>query len=274
MQSSIPTKKGTSKRESEYSVEREGAGQVVLVGAPNVGKSSLVASLTNAQPEIADFPHSTWKPTPGMMVFENIQFQLVDTPPISKDFVDSWMIDLLRRADMLMVVVDLHCGTLQQLDDSLAILQELRIYAEGSPVPDGLTKTPFFKKLLIVVNKMDTADDEEDFAVFLELSEITLPAIGLSASTGRNLPALPRKIYELSDIIRIYTKAPGSKSSDRGVPFVLPQQSTLENLAAKIHKDFAAHLKYAKVWGQGVHDGQMVHRDYVLHDGDVVEIHL
>lgn len=266
-------KKGAAKRDSEYSVEREGAAQVVLVGAPNVGKSSLVASLTNARPEIADFPHSTWKPTPGMLNFENIQFQLVDTPPITKDFIDSWMADLLRKADVLLLVVDLKSGTLQQLEDSLSILQNLRIFPEGSPVPDTLSKRPFMKKILIVANKMDSAADEEDFEVFKELSETSLPAIDVSAVTGINLQALSKEIYDLSNIIRVYTKAPG-KEPDRSAPFVLPRRSTLEDLAVKIHKDFAVKLKFAKAWGEAVYDGQMVQRDYVLQDGDVIEIHI
>lgn len=68
-------KKGSSRRETAYSIDREGAAQVLLVGPPNSGKSSLVDKLTNASPEVADFPHTTWKPTPGMVPFENIQFQ-------------------------------------------------------------------------------------------------------------------------------------------------------------------------------------------------------
>ena len=78
-------KRGATRRETGYFIDKEGASQVVVVGPPNVGKSSLIASLTNAAPEVADFPYSTWKPTPGMVAYENIQFQLIDTPPISRD---------------------------------------------------------------------------------------------------------------------------------------------------------------------------------------------
>jgi uncharacterized protein len=266
-------KKGTSKRDTEYSVEKEGAAQVVLVGAPNVGKSSLVANLTNAKPEVADFPHSTWKPTPGMINYENIQFQLVDTPPVTRDFIDAWMIDLLRRADILVVVVDLHADALQQLEDTLSILQSLRIYPRDSAIPEGLAKRPFLKNILVLANKMDGAKEEADFEVFLELSGTDLPTVGASSMTGRNIAAFIDKIFALSDIIRVYTKAPG-KEPNRTAPFVLPKDSTLEELAAKIHKDFANKLKYAKTWGKGVYDGQMVQRDYILQDGDVVEIHI
>lgn len=266
-------KKGAAKRDTEYSIDKEGAAQVVLVGAPNVGKSSLVSSLTNAKPEVADFPHSTWKPTPGMVHYENIQFQLVDTPPVTQDFIDSWMTDLLRRADILVIVVDLHADALQQLEDTLSILRELRIFPEGTAIPEGVSKTPFTKKMLILANKMDELGEEEDFEVFLELSETLLSALGASTLTGRNLPALSKEIYALSGVIRVYTKAPGKEPNFKA-PFVLSKESTLEDLAAKIHKDFADKLKFAKVWGKAVYDGQMVQRDYVLQEGDIVEIHI
>jgi len=266
-------KKGIAKRDTEYSVEKEGAAQVVLVGAPNVGKSSLVSALTKASPEVADFPHSTWKPTPGMAHFENVQFQLVDTPPVTKEFVDAWMTDLLRRADMLVVMVDLHADPLQQLEDTLSILRDLRIFPAEAAVPEGVGKMPFIKKILILVNKMDEPAEEDDLQAFLELSETPLPALGISTLSGQNLPAVLQAIYSMSGIIRVYTKAPGKEANMRQ-PFVLPKENTLEDLATKIHKDFAEKLKFAKVWGQAVYDGQMVQRDYVLRDGDVVEIHL
>ncbi len=266
-------KKGTSRWESDYSIDREGAAQLVVIGPPNVGKSSLVAALTNASPEIADFPHSTWKPTPGMAPYENIQFQLIDTPPVSEEFVDPLMADLIRRTDILLLMLDLEADPIQQYEDTLSILAEWRVFPEGMPVPEGLDKPPFVKKVLIAVNKMDDAENEEDFEVFLELSEIHLPCLGISTRTRRHLKDLLGRIYDIAGIIRVYSKAPG-KEPDTNAPFVLPRGSTLEILAAKIHKDFAQKLKYAKMWGKGVFDGQMVQRDYILQDGDTVEIHL
>jgi len=266
-------KKGGVRRESAYSIDREGAAQVVVVGPPNVGKSSLIATLTNAAPEVADFPHSTWKPTPGMIPYENIQFQLIDTPPISGDYIDPWMADLIRRADIVIILLDLHGDPLGQSENTLFLLQKLRIFAEGTPIPEDLNKPPFIKKILVVVNKMDEAEDEEDYEVFLELSEINLPCIGISLLTKRNLTAFIKKIYDISGIIRVYTKAPG-KEPDLSAPFVLSKECTLEALATKIHKDFINKLKFAKIWGGAVFDGQMVQRDYMLQDGDVVEMHI
>ncbi len=266
-------KKGTGKRETAYSIEREGAAQIVLAGPPNTGKSSLIRALTNANPEVADFPHTTWKPTPGMVGFENIQFQLVDTPPITKEYVDPWMADLIRRCDLLTLVLDLHSDPVGQLEETLEVLSGLRIFPEGLPIPEGLKKPPFIKKTLAVVNKVDTEEEEEDYQVFLELCEIPLPCVPFSIHNSRYFKKLLKEIYEVLGLIRVYTKAPGKKP-DLNAPFVLPKNSTLETLAGKIHKDFVKKLKYARVWGKEVFDGQMIQKDHVLQDGDIVELHI
>ena len=73
------------------------------------------------------------------------------------------------------------------------------------------------------------------------------------------------------EIVRVYTKTPG-KEPDLGTPFVLKKGSKIEDLAAKIHKDFLEKFKSARVWGKNVYDGQMVQRDHILHDGDIVEV--
>lgn len=266
-------KKGAGRKGVAYAIEKEGAAQVVVVGAPNVGKSSLVGVLSNASPEVAEFPHTTWKPTPGMVPYENIQFQLIDTPPISTSYVDPWMADLIRRADIVMILVDLKADPLQQMEDTVAVLQELRVFPEGQPLPPDLPKKPFLKKMIVVVNKVDTESDLEDFDAFHELSQCRMPCVAVSTASGRGLHTLLDTLFDLSDVIRVYTKAPG-KEPDKSAPFVLPKKSTLQDLAEKIHKDFVEKLKFARIWGKVVFDGQMVQKDYELQDGDVVEFRI
>lgn len=266
-------KKGGAKSPTAYSFDKEGAGQIVVIGPPNTGKSSLVAKLTNAVPQVADFPHTTWKPTLGIAPYENIQFQLIDTPPISDEYTDPLMVDLLRRADMLAVVLDLKADVLQQQEDTLRILGEWRIFAEGTRIPEDLKKPPFRKKILLLVNKVDDEKDLEDFQVFLELAEVSIPCMDMSVTKGRNLMAFIEKTYEMLSIIRVYTRAPG-KDPDHASPFVLRKGSRLDDLAEKVHKDFKSRLKYARLWGKAVFDGQMVQRDYVLQEGDVAELHI
>ncbi|MEN6438743.1 MAG: TGS domain-containing protein [Syntrophobacter sp.] len=266
-------RKGAGKRESAYNIDKEGAAQAIVIGPPNTGKSSLVAVLTNARPEIADFPHSTWSPTPGMALFENIQFQLVDTPPVPTEFADPGFADLLRRTDIIVVLIDIQGDPLQHLEDTIVYLAGLRIFPSGVPIPPDLSKRPFVKKVLVAVNKVDDPSAEEDYRAFLELSEMPLAYIPVSVLHGWNLSAFLRKLYDIADVIRVYTKSPG-KEPDLKSPFVLSARSTLEDLATEIHKDFVTKLKFAKVWGKEVFGGQMVQRDYVLKDGDVVEIHI
>ena len=83
------SKKGAARHASVYNIGKEGAGQIVIVGAPNVGKSSLVASETNADPDVSVAPFSTWGPTPGMMAIDNIQVQLIDTPPLNTEHIEA-----------------------------------------------------------------------------------------------------------------------------------------------------------------------------------------
>ncbi len=265
-------RKGAGKIKTAYSIEKEGAAQVTLIGPPNSGKSSLVTTLTNASPEIAAFPHTTHKPTPGMAVFENIQIQLIDTPPVTKEYTDPALIDLLRRTDIIAIVLDITADPLHQLEETLSILNENRIYPEGEPVPENLPKRPFVKKMMIVVNKVDGPGEIDDYEVFRELSGTRIPAAGVSTRSGMNLNEFLKLIYGLSGVIRVFTKTPG-KEPDRNMPFVIPHDSTVEELAGMIHKDFVSKMKYARVWGRTVH-GQMVQRDYVMQDGDVVEIHM
>jgi len=273
LKSAAQSKKSTGKRESAFHIEKEGAGQVVLVGPANVGKSALVSTLTNASPEVADFPLTTWKPTPGMMPVANIQIQLVDTPALNRDYVEPEFLDLIRRADLIALVVDLQTDPVQHLEQSVSLLQENRIVPlhlrDGYAEQESVKFVPF----MVLANKNDDESTDENLEIFIELIDKDWPLLSVSTTTGRNLELFKNTVVERLQIIRVYSKAP-SKEPDLSAPFVLKKGSTLEDFAAKVHKDFVDKLKLAKVWGDGVFDGQMVQRDYVLQDGDVVELHI
>lgn len=273
LKSAAQAKKSLARHESAYHINKEGAGQVVIVGATNVGKSALVAKVTHATPEVADFPHTTWKPTPGMMPLENIQIQLIDTPPLSNEFVDPEMIDLIRRCDLVLLMVDLQTDPLQQLEDTVALLGEHRIVPlrlkDRYRDRRGHCLVPF----LIMANKNDNTATDENLDIFRELLNDNWPIIAASVTTGRNLDLLKAAIVERLNIIRVYSKSHGQKP-DRSSPFVLKKGSTIADFACKVHQDFAQKLKAAKVWGTAVFDGQMVQRDYVLQEGDIVELQI
>lgn len=273
LKSAAKSKKKTGTHRSAFRVPREGPGQVVVIGAANVGKSALVAELTNASPEVSDTPFTTWQPTPGMMPVEDIQIQLVDTPPLDREYLEPELFDLIRQADILLLVVDLLTYPVQHLESTIEVLREHKIVPEHlkDVDPDGgyLTRIP----LLVLANKCDGEDCDEVYELFLELLEGDWPVMPVSVVTGYNLDVLKQYLFKQLGIIRIYSKVPG-KDPDLGTPYVMKAGSTLQDFAGKIHQDFFRQLKTARVWGSTAFDGQMVERDYVLHDGDVVEIRI
>ncbi len=257
-----------------YHVPREGAGQVVLVGPPNSGKSTLLAMLSNAEPDIADYPCTTRKPLPGMMEFENIQIQLVDLPPIAPEWTEGWVFALIRNADLALLLIDLASDeVLEQVEQVKAQLATHKIRVVGHRAAGYLAEGEAAKRALLVGNKEDAEGAKERSAMLQELYTAEFPLLTVSAAMGDNLEALRRAIYEGLDILRVYTKAPGKKP-DLNSPFILQKGGTVVDVAASVHKDFAAALKFAKIWGGDKYDGQRVTRDYAVQDGDVIELHV
>ncbi|MCB9422521.1 MAG: TGS domain-containing protein [Ardenticatenaceae bacterium] len=273
LKESSQQKKGSSRQETPFHIDREGAGQVVIIGPPNTGKSALVTALTNASPEISAAPFSTWEPTPGMMEVGHVPVQLVDTPPLNREYMDPELMNLIRHADLLLLMVDLQTDPMQQIEDSVAILQEHRIAPGHLREQLANERILYFVPLLVLVNKFDDESLDEDFAICCQLLEGEWPLLPISAETGRNLDQLRQRIFEQLNVIRVYSKPPG-KEPDPTAPFVLEKGSTVADFAGQVHKDFLENLKSARVWGRDVFDGQLVGRDHVLHDGDVVELRI
>jgi len=256
-----------------HMVAREGAGQVALVGPPNAGKSALVAALTHATPEVADYPFTTREALPGMMRLENISIQLVDLPPLSDQHVDPWVFDLVRMADLCWLVVDGR-SALEGVEDTLRLLGDrgIGLRPAGEPcLPRDLERV--VKGALLVVTNLDRPEVAGTLEALDDLLERRWPICAVSPAASTGLEPLRRRTFEALQIIRVHTKQPGKPPDLEGAPFTLPRGATVADLAARIHKDLLAHMKFARVWGAHVFDGQTVHRDHVLSDGDIVEIH-
>ncbi len=274
LKTAATSKKSSKKHVSAYHINKEGAGQIIIIGTTNVGKSSLVANQTNADPEVSAVPFTTWSALPGMMMIDNIQVQLIDTPPISEEYIDPEFLNLIRRVDLVLIMIDLHANPVQQFEFVLQKLQENRIapkHLEGKIEVEGfLLHVP----TLVVVNKYDSEEFEEHYQIFQELLGQDYPMVPVSVQTGHNMDTLKQTIFEKLSVIRVYSKAPG-KDVDKTAPFVVDQGIELGDFAGKVHKDFQENLKSAKIWGTSADfPGQMVSRDHVLEDEDVVELQI
>ena len=252
--------KGSGKRSYSEHIPKQGAGQIVLLGPPNAGKSQIVAKFTNAKPEVSSTPYTTTTPLVGMLRYENVQFQLIDTPSIMQDFVSPTLLTLTRNADIALSVVSLASDNL--LDD-LDMVTALLDAADREPPENGH---------LIVANQLDAAGADGRLEILKEFYGETFQIYPISAETGDGKDTLFQALYTALDILRVYPKAPG-KAVERDDPIVLPIGSTVLDAAMGLHKDFE-EFKFARIWGPEWHDGQSVSRNDVVYDGDVVEFHL
>ncbi len=262
-----------TKYSAPYPIKRTGAGQIAIIGPPNSGKSKLLSVLTRAKPSVSEFPFTTKEPLAGMMPYENIQIQLIDTPSISEIFYESYIHEIVKNADATVVLIDLHSSlVLEELDTVLRKLEGKKIYLASSNFKD-YPPSFYFCRAIIAGNKFETSEAEENLSILKEFFGNRFEFIPISVEKGINLELFKERCFQILEIIRVYTKEPGKKP-DLSSPFTLKKGAKVEDLASLIHKDFASKLSYARIWGKGKFDGQRVHRSYILEDGDIVELHI
>ena len=274
--------KGGAKRTDFFHVEKQGAGQVAIFGAPNCGKSALVKELTGLHAEVAPYPFTTTQPAAGMMEFEDIQIQLVDTPPVSPES-PGWLFGIMRTADILVWMLDLSDDALlETTEQTQALLQKANIalaatkeegqgrIATPAEAPDSPLPTP--KKILRLGAKADDPQAMDRLAILRELiGDVEVLPVSVEHHTG--LEEFKRRLFDMLAIIRVYTKKPGKPVEFRD-PVILPIGATMIDAAYHLHKDIAQNLQFARLWNNSGYDGQRVERGHVLADTDILEFHV
>jgi small GTP-binding protein len=286
LQADLKTKMSDLKKEVEqekqhpkkasvsYKIPKQGAGQYVLVGAPNTGKSRLLTRFTRATPEVAPYPFTTREPHAGMMQWEDVHVQLIDLPPVTPDFMESYISSMVRSADAALLMVDLADD-----DGPFAVESVLERLAQTKTILAGQLPASHddlsiqYIRTLLVANKIDADGAADRLEVVREMFGQRFPIHVISAEHGAGMEELRDAVYKFLNVLRVYTKQPG-KPPDMTSPFTCPIGSTLINMAELVHRDFVEKLKSARIWGTGVFDGQSVGREHVLHDKDVVELHI
>ena len=276
-------KKGGKRSGPSHVVRADGAAQIALIGPPNAGKSSLHARLTGSRTEIGPYPYTTHLPIPGMFPYEDIHFQLVDLPPVSGDFMEPWLIATLQPADAVLLVIDVNDpACVEQIPALMKRLAERKIFLHeswpGLPGEEGNSgdkSDPFRLDLptLLIANKCDLDPDPEEVEILEELLGLKFPALTVSAETGEGLDQLGPFLFEALEIVRVYTKSPG-KAPETDKPFSVRRGDTVLDVARLVHRDIARDLKFARIWGENVFDGQQTGPEHPVDDGDIVELHL
>jgi hypothetical protein len=263
LKESAEKKKKVSHGPDPFHIPKSGAGQVVLLGLPNSGKSAIVSATTHAKAQVADFPFATSMPLPGMAQFEDIKIEIVDMPPITAEYAPAGIVNTLRNCDIIGVVIDLSGDIAGQTKVCFDFLEEKRLLLDKD--------NTLGKKCFVIATKKDAASAEQIETLKQALTKPMEIAV-ISVNDKSSLDKLLTDIFRLLDIVRIYAKKPG-RHPDMTEPFILPRGSNVMDLAQSIHRELAEKFKSARCWGSGVHDGQNIHKTHILNDKDIVELH-
>ena len=249
-------------------ITREGAALVVLIGPPNSGKSSFVQALTNAKVEVADYPFTTPMMSPGMVPYEDVLIELVDTPPVTGDYMHGQLLGIVRSADAVAIVADLASDSL--IDDIDVVFRSFsERHVEFVRERDQRSRDQI--PAVIFANKTDAEDAPARLELLRELIGDRLHIVE-TAARQPEVKTIPEFLFNWLQIIRVYTKAPGEKTKIEK-PYTLFSGETVGDLCRFVHQDFYEKLQFAKLW----RDGQgpfTVSKTEELLDGDIVELHM
>jgi hypothetical protein len=156
----------------------------------------------------------------------------------------------------------------RRIHNAIVIIDE-PITAED--LEDALDGSSVYRQAIIIVTKGDAEGARERFEELKRSLGNRFPMTLVSPGKGEGQTGLKELIFKNLGLIRIYTKRPDERPSER--PVVLPRGSTILDVAKAVHKDLAQNLKFARVWGSARFPGQQVSRDHLLKDKDVVELH-
>lgn len=271
----IVAEKASGKKVRGVRIPRQGAGTAIILGGPNAGKSQFLASMTRATPEVAPYPFTTNTPLPGMMPWQDVTVQLIDMPPITPDFMEPYTQGLVRGAELVLLLVDLGSDDgITQCQDVVDRMNQTktRLASSSSLCEEDVGLS--FTRTFLVPNKIDLPEAAVRLELLHELTDFGFTEYVISATEGTGLEELRGAIYEAMDVVRVYTKLPTAKEPDRDRPFTVRRGDSVMDMAGQVHKDYSEKFKFARVWGEAVHDGTVVKGDYVLHDGDIVELHM
>lgn len=287
----LQEKQKTTGARYQVSVKKEGAAQIVIIGVPNSGKSTLLAKLTNAKPEIAPYPFTTKLPEVGIMDHEGVKLQVVEIPAVAEGFSASdlgpTLLGIVRQAELTIIIAN-NNSELKLVRNELA---NSNIITDKERPKIRVTKSSTGGLMFVGEIKANMADvkkvlrnhgihnatvEFQEKVTLKDLEEVLTEGIAyvkaIVVSTKNKLEDIKKKIWKNLGLIKVYTKQPGKKKDYP--PIALEKGSTVRDLALRVHKDFLKKFKFARVWGTSVKfQGAQAGLNLILHDEDVVEFH-
>ena len=262
----------TSGGPQPFSIRKEGAGQVLIIGLPNSGKSELLNALTGAPAKVGDYPFTTQVPMVGMLPFENVLFQLVDTPALNDKDIQTRLFGLLRNTDLLLVALDLSGDPVREMEEINDLLDQwgYSLLETGQAIDEEGARIQ--KPAILIANKADLEGAHQRYTELQHRYGQRFLVLKVSCMDGTGLETLSEEVFKSLNKVRVYTKSPTGQP-DYDTPIVMARGSTTADAAERLHREWRDKLKYALLWGSAKFDGQRVGRDYVLSDGDVIELH-
>jgi len=219
--------------------------QAVLIGLTNSGKSSILASLTNAKPPTSPYQYSTKSPLLGALDYEGVKIQIVDMPAVESEYFNQ---GIANTADCLLIAIT----SIDNLEKILPFLEKT------------------IGEIIVIYNKIDLLSDSERIKAEARLKTKRINFVLYSAKTLENIHELKEKIFLSFGKMRIYTKQP-HKPVDRE-PVIMPQKSTVKDMAEKIFHGLSQRIKEARITGpSGKFPNQKVGLEHQLKDRDIVE---
>jgi small GTP-binding protein len=242
------------------SVKKQGIAQLVIVGPPNIGKSSLLSKLSEIQIKVEDFDFTTLRPTPAIIKLYGNEIQLVEIPGLIEGASEGKgngraLISVIRNADGIILMTDIAKSS----ESLKTVISELK--------KSGISTD----KALVICNKIDLAAEDKISEFKKEFEGHNIIPVSVNASI--NLDILKQEIWKLTGMIKAYSKPAGKEK--QFPPLALKKGSNVMDFVTEIHKDFAKNFAYARIWGESAKfPGQEVGLSHVLEDEDVIEVHL
>jgi uncharacterized protein len=237
-------------------IRREGAAQIVLVGPPNAGKSSLLQALSDIQIKTGDYAFTTLRPVPALTRIHGVLVQLVEIPGLLEGANEDRgggraLLGVLRNADGIV-----YCQSVVANVDELRAVRE-EVSAAGIELP-----------AIVAATKIDEAGEEAVAELAVAVPDLACHPV--SVLDDESLDRLREAIWQLTGLICVHLRHDGGVDPE---PLALEPGATIADVADQIHHELGASCTGARVWGPSAKfDGQLVGRNHVVADEDAVEI--